>query len=71
MKKSFRVRKGRTFASAGLGKHGPYALVSQRVGKKTYAKASIGTLGAKIGIKYSGIEKSIEGSYNLTKKPQL
>jgi len=66
MKKKWAFPRGKNFFAAGWGKYGPYAVATRRLGNRTYAKASIGTLGPRVGGKYSGRRASLEGRLNLS-----
>jgi len=70
--KTYRRRMGKSFVAAGIGKRGPYAVVTHRVAKRTYAKATIGGDGLTLGLKHREGRTSLEGGYDfLKKKPYL
>ena len=72
MKKNWAFPRGKNFFAFGWGKRGPYAVATRRIGHRTYAKASVGTLGPRVGGKYSGRRVSAEGRINLsTGKPSF
>ena len=72
MRKSFAIKRGKNFLAGGWGRHGPYITGTRRVGRRTFAKASIGSLGPRAGIKYSGKRASVQAMVNLsTGKPSL
>ena len=66
MKRSKSIKRGKNFLAFGLGKYGPYMTYTRRIAGRTYAKASIGTKGALVGIKYSGKSISTQGMHNLS-----
>lgn len=64
MRKSIVRKRGKSFTAAGIGRHGPYAVHTHRVGRGVYAKASVGTRGITTGLKCSGRRHSVEVGYN-------
>jgi len=70
MKRSFAIRRGNNFYAGGLGRHGPYVTYVKHIRGPLYGKASLGTMGPRAGIKYSGKRVSTQGMLNLsTGKP--
>jgi hypothetical protein len=66
--KTYRKRMGRIFFVAGIGKRGPYAVATHRIGRRTYAKATIGRDGATVGLKHRSGRTSYEAGYNMVRK---
>lgn len=66
--RSYRKRSGNTFLVAGIGKHGPYAVATHRIARRTHAKATIGGKGATVGVKHKSGRTSYEAGYNLSRK---
>ncbi len=66
--KTYRKRTGRTFFVAGIGKHGPYAVATHRIARRTYAKATIGGKGATVGLKHRSGRTNYEAGYNVVRK---
>ena len=72
MRRSRAYKKGKNFVAAGWGRYGPYAVATRRIRGCVYAKASIGTKGPHVGVKYSGRRISVQGMINLiTRKPSF
>ncbi len=72
MRKNRTIKRGKNFAAFGWGKRGPYLTVTRRVRHRTYAKASFGSMGPQVGMKYSGRKGSVQGLINpATGKPSF
>jgi len=66
MRKSIAFKRGRYFAAAGWGRCGPYAVGTVRY-RRAVAKASVGTKGSTVGVRYRVYGKlRVGGEYNLT-----
>ncbi|MHA1245774.1 MAG: hypothetical protein ACTSPE_00325 [Candidatus Thorarchaeota archaeon] len=71
-RRSWYKRKGKYFVAGGWGKFGPYLTVTKRIGRRTYAKASIGALGPLVGVKHTRPRVSAQAMMNLsTGKPSF
>ena len=66
MRRNFARARGKNFYAGGWGKYGPYVTVTRRVSGRTYAKASIGVLGPRVGVKHSGTGSSVQAMVNLS-----
>lgn len=66
MRKSIVRKKGKSFTAAGIGRHGPYAVHTQRLARGVYAKVTGGTRGLTTGLKLNGHNHSLELGINHT-----
>ena len=64
----YRKRMGKTFFVAGIGKHGPYAVATHRIARRTYAKATIGGKVATVGLMHRYGKTKYEAGYDVVRK---
>ena len=63
-----RRARGKDFLAYGLGRYGPYVVVTHRVAPRTVLKATAGSKGATVGVKSGFGRHKLEVGYNITAK---